>query len=170
MVTVFDLGERRNGVWVWRWNWNRELRGRHLNEFDNLLRWIDGKDPKMHEKDRWVWDFDDDGEFTVKRLKEMIDDKVLGEDGGFLETLWNKTVPRKVNIFMWRLRQEKLPVRVVLGRMGIDLILFFVHVVKIPLRQWNIALLDVSGFTKFGQKCLDGGTWRILIEVCQQIR
>lgn len=63
-----------------------------------------------------------------KSLKDMIDDKVLGENGGFLETKWNNVVPRKVNIFVWRLSQGRLPVRVALDRMGIDL---FVPVVEI---------------------------------------
>ncbi|GKB77668.1 RNA-directed DNA polymerase, eukaryota, reverse transcriptase zinc-binding domain protein, partial [Tanacetum coccineum] len=37
------------------------------------------------------------------------------------ETLWNKLVPKKVNIFVWRALRGRLPVRVELDRRGIDL-------------------------------------------------
>ena len=68
-----------------------------------------------------MWSLDDDGEFTVKELSRMIEEKVQSSVNGGQETRWNKLVPKKVNIFVWRPLRGKLPVRVELDRRGVDL-------------------------------------------------
>ncbi|GJY61611.1 RNA-directed DNA polymerase, eukaryota, reverse transcriptase zinc-binding domain protein [Tanacetum coccineum] len=67
------------------------------------------------------WALDEDGEFKVKMLTSLIEKKILQGDSGGHDTLWNKLVPKKVNIFVWRARKCRLPVRVELDRRGIDL-------------------------------------------------
>lgn len=42
-------------------------------------------------------------------------------DSNGQDTIWNKLVPKKVNIFVWRALKGRLPVRVELDRRGIDL-------------------------------------------------
>nr|GFC98229.1 reverse transcriptase domain, reverse transcriptase zinc-binding domain protein [Tanacetum cinerariifolium] len=71
--------------------------------------------------DRWRWALDEHGEFTVKDLSRLIEDKMLRSDNGDQETIWNKLVPKKVNIFVWRALRERLSVRVELDSRGIDL-------------------------------------------------
>ncbi|GJV47127.1 putative reverse transcriptase domain-containing protein [Tanacetum coccineum] len=58
----------------------------------------------------------EDGEFTVKELSRLIEDKILCSGNGGQETLWNKLVPKKVNIFPWRALRGRLPVREELDR------------------------------------------------------
>ncbi|GKE21948.1 RNA-directed DNA polymerase, eukaryota, reverse transcriptase zinc-binding domain protein [Tanacetum coccineum] len=72
-------------------------------------------------KDRWRWSLGGDGDFKVKDLSSLIEEKILHSDGGGHETLWNKLVPNKVNIFVWRALRGRLPVRVELDRRGVDL-------------------------------------------------
>ncbi|GJY48443.1 reverse transcriptase domain, reverse transcriptase zinc-binding domain protein [Tanacetum coccineum] len=72
-------------------------------------------------RDEWRWQLGDDGEFTVKELTRLIEEKILHVESGGHETLWNNLVPRKVNIFVWRASKGRLPVRVELDRRGIDL-------------------------------------------------
>ncbi|KAL4591700.1 hypothetical protein LXL04_004671 [Taraxacum kok-saghyz] len=55
-----------------------------------------------------------------ERLERWIDDQVL--PGGLVKTRWSKLVPRKVNIFIWRVRLARLPTRKALRDRGIDLI------------------------------------------------
>ncbi|GJU89064.1 hypothetical protein Tco_1301487 [Tanacetum coccineum] len=50
--------------------------------------------------DRWRWPLGEDGEFTVKELTRFIMDKILLLDNGDQESLWNKLVLKKVNIFL----------------------------------------------------------------------
>ncbi|GJV21443.1 RNA-directed DNA polymerase, eukaryota, reverse transcriptase zinc-binding domain protein [Tanacetum coccineum] len=51
----------------------------------------------------------------------LIEEKILLSDNGDRETLWNKLVPKKVNIFIWRALRGRLSVRVELDRRGMDL-------------------------------------------------
>ena len=69
----------------------------------------------------WRWLLEDDGRFTVKTLSKIVDNKYLHEEGSSQETVWNKIVPKKVNIFIWRALKRRLPVRSELDKRGIDL-------------------------------------------------
>ncbi|GJU25984.1 transposon TX1 [Tanacetum coccineum] len=72
-------------------------------------------------KDRWRWALHESGEFTVKELTKMVEEKILNVDTGVDATIWNKWVPEKVNIFVWRTLKRRLPVREELDKRGIDL-------------------------------------------------
>ncbi|GKD77088.1 RNA-directed DNA polymerase, eukaryota, reverse transcriptase zinc-binding domain protein [Tanacetum coccineum] len=72
-------------------------------------------------KDTWRWLLEDDGRFTVKSLSRIADSKFLHKGEADQETLWNKRVPKKVNIFIWRALRRRLPVRCELDTRGIDL-------------------------------------------------
>ncbi|GJW46396.1 hypothetical protein Tco_0078042 [Tanacetum coccineum] len=69
--------------------------------------------------DRWRWTLCEDGEFKVKDLSRLIEEKILHVETGTQETLWNKLVPKKVNIFVWRALKKTL-VRKELDKRGID--------------------------------------------------
>ncbi|GKD33802.1 RNA-directed DNA polymerase, eukaryota, reverse transcriptase zinc-binding domain protein, partial [Tanacetum coccineum] len=72
-------------------------------------------------RDKWMWTLGEDGEFTVKELARSVEEKILHMESGGQETLWNKLVPKKVNIFVWRALKGRLLVRVEHDRRGIDL-------------------------------------------------
>ncbi|GJR66773.1 reverse transcriptase domain, reverse transcriptase zinc-binding domain protein [Tanacetum coccineum] len=91
-TSVMDKGGWVNNSWVWKW-----------------------------DRDRWRWSLGEDGEFKVKELSRMIEEKILLLDIGGQEMLWNKLVPKKVNIFVWRALKGRLPVRVELDKKGVDL-------------------------------------------------
>ncbi|GJS23490.1 RNA-directed DNA polymerase, eukaryota, reverse transcriptase zinc-binding domain protein [Tanacetum coccineum] len=76
------------------------------------------KSPRV---DKWRWTLDGKGEFTVKELARLVEEKILHTKCGGHETIWNKLVPKKVNIFVWRAIEGRLPVRVELNKRGIDL-------------------------------------------------
>ncbi|GJZ59590.1 RNA-directed DNA polymerase, eukaryota, reverse transcriptase zinc-binding domain protein [Tanacetum coccineum] len=57
----------------------------------------------------------------VKELTRLIEEKFLITDNGGQEKLWNKLVPKKVNIFIWRALRGIIPVRVELDKRGVDL-------------------------------------------------
>ncbi|KAJ9553129.1 hypothetical protein OSB04_017174 [Centaurea solstitialis] len=113
------------GVWVcdnwgWRWSWKREPRGRELGELVRLERRLAGWEPRRGKADSWVWNLDVTRGFSVKKLRELL----AGVGGGVVgggETVWALFVPKKVNVFMWRLRLGRLPLRVSLDKMGVDL-------------------------------------------------
>ena len=63
----------------------------------------------------------ENGDFTVRELTKLVEEKTLGVTSGVVATTWNKWVPKKVNIFVWRALRGKLPVREELDKRGIDL-------------------------------------------------
>lgn len=120
-VLVGDRGAWEGAIWRWVLGWSRELRGRTLNEFEDLLGKLQEWAPNHGHRDKRWWFLDESGDFTVKALKELVNEKELEGHSNLRETMWNKIVPRKVNVLVWRLRQGRMPVRVVLDHMGIDL-------------------------------------------------
>ncbi|GKC14123.1 RNA-directed DNA polymerase, eukaryota, reverse transcriptase zinc-binding domain protein [Tanacetum coccineum] len=74
---------------------------------------------KKDTKDKCKWRLNDGGSFTVKGLRDMVDSKILEASGIIFETSW------------------RIPVRVVLDNMGIDL-----HSVLCPCCEESIESLD----------------------------
>ncbi|GJV72922.1 RNA-directed DNA polymerase, eukaryota, reverse transcriptase zinc-binding domain protein, partial [Tanacetum coccineum] len=71
------------------------------------------------EEDLCVWDMAIDGIFLVGDNRRLIDAKILPTLVPL--TSWDKTLPRKVNIFIWRLALDRLPHRLNLSARGMDI-------------------------------------------------
>nr|GFA58219.1 RNA-directed DNA polymerase, eukaryota, reverse transcriptase zinc-binding domain protein [Tanacetum cinerariifolium] len=69
--------------------------------------------------DRWFWSLTGYGEFSVASARNFIDDHALVDSAP--KTRWNKTVPKKINIHVWRVKMDNIPTRFKLSRRGIDL-------------------------------------------------
>ncbi|GJW57203.1 RNA-directed DNA polymerase, eukaryota [Tanacetum coccineum] len=78
-----------------------QLANYSLNDFEDVWSWSIGK-----------------SSFTVKTTREHIDQRYLPNDG--METIWNHFLPKKINIFIWRVLRDRLPTRWNLSRKGID--------------------------------------------------
>lgn len=120
-ATVKERGEWRGEEWVWKWGWRREPRGRELGELENLFNVIRENAPKKELKYRVVWRKDPEGIFTVRKVRSLLEENRCLERGNIVETIWVKTIPKKISIFIWRARLGRLPCRSVLDSMGIDL-------------------------------------------------
>lgn len=70
-------------------------------------------------KDRWVWKLDSSGDFSVKSTRSFIDDSLLPKAD--VPTRWVKVVPIKINILAWRVCLDKLPTRLNLSLLGVDI-------------------------------------------------
>ncbi|GKD57249.1 RNA-directed DNA polymerase, eukaryota [Tanacetum coccineum] len=68
------------------------------------------------EEDSYVWDMAIDGIFSVGDTRRLIDAKILPTLVSL--TSCDKTLPRKVNIFIWRLALDRLPHRLNLSARG----------------------------------------------------
>ncbi|GJX72943.1 RNA-directed DNA polymerase, eukaryota, reverse transcriptase zinc-binding domain protein [Tanacetum coccineum] len=103
----------------WSWDWCRPVtRGRSQADFNNLmvdislLNIVDGSDSV-------VFSLSSDSIFSVSVARKHIDD--FNSHISLPCTRWFKVIPRKVNIFMWRLFLDKLPHRFNLYARGIDI-------------------------------------------------
>ncbi|GKA47977.1 RNA-directed DNA polymerase, eukaryota, reverse transcriptase zinc-binding domain protein [Tanacetum coccineum] len=70
-------------------------------------------------KDRWVWSLDGSGEFSVKSVRNFIDDSILPKCDA--PTRWVKLVPIKLNILAWRIHLDRLPTRMNLSSRGLEI-------------------------------------------------
>nr|GEU77285.1 RNA-directed DNA polymerase, eukaryota, reverse transcriptase zinc-binding domain protein [Tanacetum cinerariifolium] len=66
-------------------------------------------------------DLGEERKLMVKDLSRLVEEKSLHVDSVGQETLWNKLVPKKANIFIWRTLKGRLSVRGELDKRGIDL-------------------------------------------------
>ena len=107
-----DRGAWVDNRWVWVWDWIRDIRGRVGNELDDLIGLLQNVAISNNCMDRWRWKIFDDGIFMVKELSSFIEEKILHVELDGQEMRWNKLVPKKVNIFVWRALKGRLPVRV----------------------------------------------------------
>ncbi|XP_071728466.1 uncharacterized protein [Rutidosis leptorrhynchoides] len=58
-------------------------------------------------------------DISVRGTREYVDDQVLPSSS--LYTIWLKQVPRKINVYLWRLALDRLPTRLNLLRRGIEI-------------------------------------------------
>nr|GFA84922.1 RNA-directed DNA polymerase, eukaryota, reverse transcriptase zinc-binding domain protein [Tanacetum cinerariifolium] len=90
--------------------------GIELAQFNALVSFI-GLTSLSPSSDRWVCNISRDGNFRVKDFRNFIDDLVLSSSPE--PTRWVKSIPIKINIFMWRARRDCLSTRANLTRRGV---------------------------------------------------
>ncbi|GJR48263.1 RNA-directed DNA polymerase, eukaryota [Tanacetum coccineum] len=102
------MGAKQGAGWFWYW---REEICDMLNEIGQLN--IDVNE------DTCTWSLGPNGTFTVKDARYRIDQNILPTLAH--ATTWDKSIPRKVNVFMWRLSLDRLPHRLNLSSRGMDI-------------------------------------------------
>ena len=103
------------GGWVWQWRRSFEG-GMSHSQLDTMLGLLNSFSCSQ-SKDVWNWTLEDDGVFTVGGTRRSIDSKVLPVS--LVQTRWNKWLPSKVNIYIWRLRLGRIPTTRKLSEKGI---------------------------------------------------
>ncbi|GJU72871.1 putative RNA-directed DNA polymerase, eukaryota, reverse transcriptase zinc-binding domain protein [Tanacetum coccineum] len=99
--------------------WRRDLfLGREMEDLENFDSVIMGLS-LQDGVDGWTWSLDTSGSFKVSILRSCIDSLDLSRSDPV--TIWNELIPKKVNIFFWRLTRNRLPTKTNLVDKGIDL-------------------------------------------------
>ncbi|PWA68331.1 RNA-directed DNA polymerase, eukaryota [Artemisia annua] len=62
------------------------------------------------QRDIWQWSLDGSSGFSVASIRSLVDSRLLVTCNE--ATRWNRLLPIKVNVFLWRLKLNKLPSRV----------------------------------------------------------
>nr|GEX32878.1 putative RNA-directed DNA polymerase, eukaryota, reverse transcriptase zinc-binding domain protein [Tanacetum cinerariifolium] len=108
-------GRYVNGEWNLKWI-RPIISGRNLDYLASLTSELE-QVVSFEGQDELRWSLGYDGTFTAKYTRHHIDDTILPT----LETstVWCKNIPRKVNIFLWRLRLDRLPLRLNLSKRGL---------------------------------------------------
>ncbi|XP_071704497.1 uncharacterized protein [Rutidosis leptorrhynchoides] len=103
-------------------DWSRPIRGRAQGELTGLINFLAPIRLKDDEEDKWRWCLDAEGYYKTKTMSNLIDEKRSASANSTSgETLRNKAIPLKFEIFVWRARKKRIPVRIELVKRGIDL-------------------------------------------------
>lgn len=71
--------------------------------------------------EKWSWNLEPLGSYTVSSLRRAYDDLTLKKGSG-IPFWWIKTVPGKVNLVVWRISHKSLPTLINLQKRGIQLV------------------------------------------------
>ncbi|XP_071727135.1 uncharacterized protein [Rutidosis leptorrhynchoides] len=125
-ATMQQRIQKNSDGFVCVWDWRRQPSGQTATEFVNLCDLISSASLFEDVKDNWSWAFSSNGLFTIKKLTSIIDEQSWGSTAQ-QPTLRNKLVPKKVEVFIWRVQNKRLPVKLELDKRGLDL-----HSVRCP--------------------------------------
>ncbi|GJV12654.1 RNA-directed DNA polymerase, eukaryota, reverse transcriptase zinc-binding domain protein [Tanacetum coccineum] len=106
-----------NGLWAWDWH-HPVNGGRALVDLNNLLIDIGSLNVEV-DRDCVISSLSIDGSYLVSFIRKHIDNCMIANS--LLSTRWCKIIPRKVNIFMWRLLLDRLPHRLNISSRGLDI-------------------------------------------------
>ncbi|GJS40564.1 RNA-directed DNA polymerase, eukaryota [Tanacetum coccineum] len=102
----------------WSWNWSRSDLGTrneaYLNDIIN-----ERINYTFRPYDACYWCIANGGVFTVGITRKHLDDHLLPSSA--TSTCWDKTLPHKVNFFLWRLKIDRLSHRLNLSTRGIEI-------------------------------------------------
>ncbi|XP_071714318.1 uncharacterized protein [Rutidosis leptorrhynchoides] len=92
------------------WCWSSRIRGRLCSELQELEALLSAATHLSTLLDSWKWDLSTTGKFSVKRLSSLCDHVMLGSNlvPGSLSSCWVPSIPKKVNIFIWKICMNRI--------------------------------------------------------------
>ncbi|XP_071704376.1 uncharacterized protein [Rutidosis leptorrhynchoides] len=121
-----------NGEWTWEWV--RPIGPRNSSLLQEMQIEL-GNISLNKDVDRKVWSLSNEGVYTVRDIRALIDISIL--PGSHLVTRWVKQLPRKINVFIWRVAWNTLPTRLNFSARGMD-----IEDIGFPLCDYNVESLD----------------------------
>ncbi|XP_024626751.1 uncharacterized protein [Medicago truncatula] len=101
------------------WGWRRPLRAWEEELLEECRLLINGVILQHNISDRWQWDSDYGGGYSVGGAYHHLTTQAEPPDVPLGDLIWHKQVPLKVSIFAWRLLRDRLPTKNHLFRRGI---------------------------------------------------
>ncbi|XP_071715094.1 uncharacterized protein [Rutidosis leptorrhynchoides] len=118
-------------------NWAYPPMGRTNSELNELRDTVRNLQVTEGKKDCWSWNLNSKGIYTVKECSVIVDKIILPRAVNSIESLRNGLVPKKVEVFIWRARLGRIPVRFELDKRGIDL-----NSVRCPICDGDIETVE----------------------------
>ncbi|KAE8706464.1 hypothetical protein F3Y22_tig00110393pilonHSYRG00236 [Hibiscus syriacus] len=116
-----EFGEFRSSGWVWHIQLRRNLSEWELDQFVELMAVIHNFTLYNEMSDGMVWRGNGEGIFSVNScLKSCC--PVLTADPFWMKHIWRGLVPPRVEIFMWQVVYQRLPVKLELQKRGVSTI------------------------------------------------
>nr|GEX49538.1 putative RNA-directed DNA polymerase, eukaryota, reverse transcriptase zinc-binding domain protein [Tanacetum cinerariifolium] len=142
-------------------DWSSALRrpprgGAKMTQFD-ALKDVIGSISLTYQRDIWKWSLDATGGYSVASAPTFVDDTMLETD--FMATRWNRSIPIKVNVFLWRLHLNKLPSRVNLDRKGVQIDSTLCQTCQLDVETVNHIFFNCELAKDLWSLWLSGGIW-----------
>ncbi|KAI3721405.1 hypothetical protein L2E82_32415 [Cichorium intybus] len=129
--------------WNTVFGWKRcPRRGGKSKELEGLLQVIVSVN-LASSPDKWIWKEDASGLFSVSSLRRFMENQLVTDDDSW-KFSWVNWVPLKVNCFVWRLLQDRLPVAVKLVERGVNLISDICPLCKSDIETVNHVFFECS--------------------------
>ncbi|XP_071699488.1 uncharacterized protein [Rutidosis leptorrhynchoides] len=114
--------------------------GRAGSELDELQQLLKSVPVCADQSDLWCWNVSSKSIFKTKILSDLINEKLLCSNASTSSgTIRNSLVPKKVEIFVWRVLKGKILILVELDKRGVDL-----HSVCCPICDNDIESISHS--------------------------
>ncbi|KAG8473851.1 hypothetical protein CXB51_036041 [Gossypium anomalum] len=112
---------KSNGVKEFDWAvfFSHRLLDREVNMVSRLMEAISGMVLIPEVEDRLIWIHDKQGEFSVRKLSELL---ICAETIDFrfaFDRIWNLKVPPKVKSFLWMVSIDRIPTKEFLDKRGV---------------------------------------------------
>ncbi|MCI01099.1 putative ribonuclease H protein, partial [Trifolium medium] len=104
------------GEWNWMWQWKEELSNSEADKLVDVEEILEGVRPNSDEEDKRRWIADSSDIFAVQSYYnfpssfnsiELLNHNIVRA----LQELWSNDVQSKIDVFGWRLLQNKLVTR-----------------------------------------------------------
>ncbi|XP_071687722.1 uncharacterized protein [Rutidosis leptorrhynchoides] len=134
---------------AWHWNWSRPLTSCcHLASLEELNAMVSSFSLSENADSR-LWSMSKEGIYRVKDGRRIIDDHCLPSIDH--QTRWVSTLPRKVDIFVWRVDLDKLPSRLNLSKKGLEIPRINCSTCGFCVESTNHALFECQLLVKYGR-------------------
>ncbi|PWA59031.1 RNA-directed DNA polymerase, eukaryota, Reverse transcriptase zinc-binding domain protein [Artemisia annua] len=144
-----------DGEWRANWEWRIQPRGRTEGDITNLENILNGLALKMDDNDGWIWSLDNNKGFSVNHLSKLIDSRILSPGCLGRVVNWNNWVPRKVNIFNWRVVNDIIPHLSNIYKRGIDVHSLLCPLCDSDIEDSNHILFNCHKVKPMWLKCFD---------------
>ncbi|PWA65568.1 reverse transcriptase domain, Reverse transcriptase zinc-binding domain protein [Artemisia annua] len=111
-----------NGSWVGDWCWRSNPKGRSVDDLTELSNRLSTISLVDGSHDRWQWSLAPNGHFSVNHLSKLVDNNLLDQFALGHNHIWNNLVPIKLNVYIWRAVNNKLPTYCNLASKGINIV------------------------------------------------
>ncbi|KAJ9547496.1 hypothetical protein OSB04_020039 [Centaurea solstitialis] len=103
---------------AWTWSWVNTTEAERLADKVEDLEILLKDVVLRNGVDKWCWEGDSDGEYTVSSLRGIIDGVLNPPNDNMC--FWNNWLPLRIKCFMWRLLLNRIPTRTNLSKRGVN--------------------------------------------------
>ncbi|XP_071736202.1 uncharacterized protein [Rutidosis leptorrhynchoides] len=108
-------------LFIFNWSWAKTPKWRAESERNSLTSLLNAYAFSSEKPNEWMWKFNNFGRYTSKSLSSIFTEISASNSLPCGPTELNSPLPQKIGIFIWRAKQNKLPVRTELDNRDIDL-------------------------------------------------